>query len=964
LACSFDSGVAVDVNHADIVSLETVTQAAASSELILLQEQSTDTEVDMSASMVAETTRNFIRLASRLQTSGADSIAVVRLAKTVLGEGDTHTERGGGLALIFRKLNEMTGKIEEEQAIEKDQNDQDRDNCQTETSAESDTITECSARRAQNTIEIQDLNTKIRSNNLLWVQSRSVEDKTNVQLKQLEADRYETSQLVAGQVDERNKAIDVMVAAAFLVCERFNRFKNTKQCKEIRAQPNVQEPARYPTRDYKHAKEETERTHISPPGASPDDIPAWLQKWTNRLNRDKAKEGKIDPEGLFHDHFGGSNSTQDLLEDTMLGEDTSALSLHEEAAYHELVLHIRKAELSQKYAVPLNQLAIDLKSGQRAGRKSILQVLLGVLKEVRDEQATAKAEHTKRLDEWYAQIWALMKMLKDQAADQFRYRETMETSRVRILELMEVNERDRKDQNNALATRTTIENRCALSSEEYGVRESIRLEDLENIRKLKSLLRGLYEKKMPKACKKHNGVICSSFDQGWCVYMQESKADGDDQECSCNPGFYGEMCQFRMCPGFGKTLYAADADGVCSNRGKCDRLKGYCTCHAEFYHGPKNACDYKHAPASKSGKIDNKCSDGRGALDKIRGTCACGIEYFGPGCEQKRCPNKNGVLYPAVSANACTGHGACSTETGTCTCKLPYRHGSKRACEEEHCPEACRGRGDCNYATGACTCSTYPKKERRFNAASGKKLQLKGTGFHGHACEFHFCPTLIEKDCSGGGTCNRNTGLCVCREGYSGPVCANTHRCTAAPLHNSKMNWWTVWDKPGWLVCPQGQLLYKLKRSQCASLADPKDSNKPSSFGGALSCIESGGCAAPCEQVHDVAQIRHCYHDLRWYNSFDTKGWSKCLDDYFIAGLYRSCESLYCLNMAKCCSLKDSRWALCGETRWGAEFNGESDSQLVGQVPKDSFITGFKRNDVHTLAGITHASFCQFVRDY
>ena len=105
------------------------------------------------------------------------------------------------------------------------------------------------------------------------------------------------------------------------------------------------------------------------------------------------------------------------------------------------------------------------------------------------------------------------------------------------------------------------------------------------------------------------------------------------------------------------------------------------------------------------------------------------------------------------------------------------------------------------------------------------------------------------------------------------------------------MNWWTIWDKPGWITCPHGQLLHQLRRTGCS----------------ALSCIDSGACAAGCEGDKHVFATRHCYHDLRWYNSFDGRGWSKCLPDYFVAGLYRSCESLYCLNLAKCCSLKEAR---------------------------------------------------------
>ena len=35
--------------------------------------------------------------------------------------------------------------------------------------------------------------------------------------------------LVRSEVDEKTKAVDVMVKAAFLVCELFPRYKNTKE---------------------------------------------------------------------------------------------------------------------------------------------------------------------------------------------------------------------------------------------------------------------------------------------------------------------------------------------------------------------------------------------------------------------------------------------------------------------------------------------------------------------------------------------------------------------------------------------------------------------------------------------------------------------------------------------------------------------------------------------------------------
>jgi hypothetical protein len=492
---------------------------------------------------------------------------------------------------------------------------------------------------------------------------------------------------------------------------------------------------------------------------------------------------------------------------------------------------------------------------------------------------------------------------------------------------------------------------------------------LENIAKLKSLLRGIYHKAMPVACPKYAFVLCTTKDNGWCVFDRELPPSL--QRCSCNPEWYGEACQYRKCPGYANTLYAHNAAGVCSERGSCNNLDGKCKCHKEYYHGPKNACEYQHAPKSKNGDIDNKCTNGRGVLDRKRGTCKCGFKYFGPGCEQKRCPNSNGVLYPAVSGNACDGHGTCNTHTGTCDCKYPYWNGDKKSCERDDCYQNCMGRGTCDTS--------------KTGQGQGGKCNCRGT-FFGPFCQFTACPSMMKGTCSGHGQCERKTGSCLCKMGFSGPLCNKTYRCKLPNLFNDKMNWWTVWDTPGWMLCPKGQLLYKLNRSKCSSLPDPKnDPMRKASSGGALSCIESGGCAAACEEGTPkdyIFQLRHCYHSLKWYNEFDWKGWTRCQDDYFIAGLYRSCDSLYCLNIVKCCSLKGSqpegskiplaygstnqaRWYGCGQTQW--EFYGNSTARQVPickATSRHGHLSPVSSVARHDLAGIKAASYCGWVRGY
>eukprot|EP00656_Telonema_subtile_P016798 TRINITY_DN188_c0_g1_i6.p1 TRINITY_DN188_c0_g1~~TRINITY_DN188_c0_g1_i6.p1 ORF type:complete len:968 (+),score=330.56 TRINITY_DN188_c0_g1_i6:141-3044(+) len=886
----------------------------------------------MTQEMVQQARNDMIDLASGLKSPGMEkaTMETTKLVKKVmdhhatLGEG---TEDGSsGLDLIFRKLDELEKKIRGEQATDDANEAATQVACRQALLNNDGVITSSSTTRANNQLSISECSAKIEKDRTLWKQSRILEDQNQQALVELQLQRKEESEAVRARVDERNKAIDVLVKATFMVCQRFNRYKNTPQCMEIKSQPDVDEPQRYETKEYAKAQIQTAALHKT------DE--AWDTQWKKQMEADYELEGKENPEmdgGGITSHEANAApipapapapALSEAVAFVELGEDAK-LSQDEQSAVSELTKMANDRTLAEKYALPINELALSLKAGATKRSKSIVQILLEVLKETRQEQANDKAQHTANLNSYYKQSWDLKEILNREDRTQAALRQDMEELRLRILQLSGNNEGARNDQNTAFGAKTDEEDRCAINTEEYGIRTGIRDEDLENLVKLKSLLRALYWKAFPKACPRHNRVVCTAKANGWCVFTKRERKN-NEQRCSCNVGYYGDACQFKMCPGIGKNEYKADAVGVCSNRGACNRLTGLCYCRHEYYHGPKQACDYAHAPPSKGTDlpVDDKCSM-RGGLDPIRGRCVCKEEFFGAGCEERKCPNSNGVLYPRESGNACNGRGACDIETGKCGCGHPY---SGKSCELEACPNDCLDRGNCDTNTGHCSCGNDDH----------------GNPFVGPSCEFRTCPY----DCTGGGECNRNDGTCLCKDGFSGVQCEKTTRCPNPNLNNANMNWWTVWDKPGWLVCPKGQLMYQLKRSLCQ----------------ALSCIDSGGCAAPCEGTGDnahVFQLRHCYHDLRWYNSFDMAGTSECMDDYFVAGLFRSCESLYCLNMAKCCSLKEARWTKCTWNNWAA-FNGPG----TGKVGKDQFLVGFKRSEGHQLKNIDEGKGCEFVRGY
>lgn len=88
------------------------------------------------------------------------------------------------------------------------------------------------------------------------------------------------------------------------------------------------------------------------------------------------------------------------------------------------------------------------------------------------------------------------------------------------------------------------------------------------------------------------------------------------------------------------------------------------------------------------------------------------------------------------------------------------------------CPNACSGQGYCHvsdsYSKNECVC--FP-------------------GYHGVDCSIKLCPAAIAwvdypyatdsahadyAECSNMGHCNRNTGVCNCRLGFSGPACGQS----------------------------------------------------------------------------------------------------------------------------------------------------------------------------------------------
>ena len=126
-----------------------------------------------------------------------------------------------------------------------------------------------------------------------------------------------------------------------------------------------------------------------------------------------------------------------------------------------------------------------------------------------------------------------------------------------------------------------------------------------------------------------------------------------------------------------------------------------------------------------------------------------------------------------------------------------------------------------------------------------------------------------------------------------------------------------------------------------------------------IECLESAQCSRPCFESQPLS-YGHCYQ-ANWWRSFNRRGWSKCREPYYLAGLYRSaCTSLYCVEVGYCCTIEKSTWAQCGETNWASQI-GKFDSWA--EVPKDRFLTGLHRaGEDATIHDMDMASHCSFAK--
>merc|ERR1711918_191556 len=188
------------------------------------------------------------------------------------------------------------------------------------------------------------------------------------------------------------------------------------------------------------------------------------------------------------------------------------------------------------------------------------------------------------------------------------------------------------------------------------------------------------------------------------------------------------------------------------------------------------------------------------------------------------------------------------------------------------------------------------------------------------ACIYNDC----ENNCGGQdidgdgshGLCDRLSGVCMCTGGvgspgngapdynYNGPACRKVTKGADANRDEQHAVWTTSMDQWGWSTCKTGYLMVGMQTDLLSSMD-------------ALYNLDRAKCQRPYEAgevMPSAVEPSRCYHE-NWWKQMDSKGGKFCRRNYFIAGFFRShCNSLYCIEMAKCCSVKRSIWKDCSWT--------------------------------------------------
>jgi hypothetical protein len=759
--------------------------------------------------------------------------------------------------------------------------------------------------------------------------------------------------------DDRALVRNILMQAMWLVCTGFRSFRMHPYCVTLRKQPDYKEPKKGPDTVNPRSPTNKYRKNLQATTRFSDTMKTvWKQQKIADADAVNRGDGDVDMEKGFVNNRAPWGVAPD-------GKPAVAKpkELTREELSQRLAFLIETNHAPSRVASPLVDFvsALQTETGELSKKsKSLVDTIVAMDREEGEAQA-------KEDQEWMLMIKEARKITNDYSGSMQTKKERQEDkSQIIAKNHKHINQLDDAVSANEKqigklgdATRAKVIE-CDTSYIEFDTVIEMANEELVNIQRLNSLLRFLALGEEAKGCQKSGKKMCTSAEQGTCTWQTRGKdhkggKNANDVFCACEYGFYGEACELRNCPGFGNIRYRAKQDGCCMNKGTCNTDKGLCVkCHKHWYHGPANKCEYKRCPKTTHRKtqavirmtskdsLDLECS-GKGTCNRNTGVCTCNMDnnkWYGDHCGYRKCPSTDRRGNPVndragTSVHACNGRGVCEIKgrkNGKCTCSARFQG---HACE--FFKGSCQGSGKFQKLTGRCLC------ENGF-VGGGCVKNSQGSA-ECQTCQYKSCPKKCHGAANGGvqpnGYCDRVSGKCICATSatYNGKTCLSICR-----TEKKLVDWSRSFDKWGWSVCPKKWLLTGFQ-------TDGK--------GDALYNINLAQCERPCEgegSEKSTIDLAFCYHE-NWWKKFDSKGGKFCRRNYFVAGLFRShCNSLYCLEMAKCCQVKRSVWNLC---QWSATSKNAMQRGKLTQVSgKTSFIAGFYRSAEHTLYGLTYFRQC------
>jgi len=766
--------------------------------------------------------------------------------------------------------------------------------------------------------------------------------------------------------------------AIWLVCYGFDTFKSDPTCAKLRSQPDFAEPNKEP------GLSATAGHNIELSDKFAEMMaPLWKQQKLADLHLAN-QDGDAAGNKGFHNGktpglpLGATEATMAESESLIQTEIGVKPGISNQAMSTRFTALLESSTVPDNVAIPLQGLitALQTSTGMstevQGAANTLVDMLMKLDTELGNDQSDSDDNWSKSHKSMAVETHAILQQMASEGREQDRDMQeiaSLEDDMGTIRSTLRGHEAAVTLSANQMKE---ISEDCDRDYVTQWARVSATEEEMIDIQKLNSLLRFLAVGDNPTAqCTVASGTPCDKGPkQGTCTWKtrgdnsdpnHEAEADRKAAFCACEKGYYGKNCELKKCRGLGHILYKNNQDGVCSNRGgDCDGARcasdemstgcnddGTCSCNSNYYHGKEAKCENKYC-RDEANAVTNCGGNPRGTCNAKHGVCECGETWYGSKCQKKKCPatnldgsDPNTIIgyFKGSNPTACNGRGAC-TDEGTCSCGHYSGQACQNACGQGANKVDCSGgRGVCSPKSGLCQCS---------QPYQGSQCTEGGC----RDCRFVSCPS----GCSQNGFCDRVVGQCTCFNGnFNGPRCVE-------PSQNKEaiVDWSRTFDKWGWSTCPTGTLLVGLSR----------DDPNPAAGGAtdALYNIKSAKCRAPSEganqdptsQQGKEVGLGHCYHE-NWWRAFDTKGGKFCRRNYFVAGLFRShCNSLYCLEMAKCCQVKRSLWNDCKWTSMrGWKNKGQfAEVETHASSSAKAFIAGFYRGGSHTLDGLEHIRQC------